>query len=174
MWRVEHKARKSGLHVGQVAPHLHGLIWDLEPTEDDRRWLADTWARIVGSGLEKAWLVTFHRKSWFMPDSWRGTLAYVSKYCAKVSDEPTAGRSWGYWWRELLPIKLVSDEIPQDSFHAVRRVLRAYIAKRTKGHRPPIYHRWQGLSAYLSEKAGARLVAWAWDVGWKTECYANT
>lgn len=168
LWRREMQARKSGQLVGAFAPHVHLLTWGLEPTEDDRRWLADTWCRIVGTGLEKHWLVTFHRKSWFMPDSWQGTMAYVSKYCAKVSNMVCVGRSWGWWWRELVPVTLISDEIPQDSFHAVRRVLRAYIGKRCKGRRPKIYHRWQGLSAYLSAAGGEKLVRWAWDVGWTT------
>jgi hypothetical protein len=167
LWRRETQVRKSGERIGEKAPHVHVLTWGIEPTEHDRRWLADTWSRIVGSGSEKHWLVTFHPKSWFMPESWRGTLAYVSKYCAKVSDEVCCGRSWGWWAPELLPVQLLSEEIPCDTFHAVRRVLRAYIAKRCKGHRPPIYHRWQGLTAYLSEPTGAKLVKWAWDVGWE-------
>jgi hypothetical protein len=169
LWRVEHKARKSGAFLGAVAPHVHFLCWRIEPAEADRRWLADTWTRIIKAKSEAAWKVTFHLKSWFMPDSWRGTLAYVAKYCAKVSDTEGGGRSWGYWRRELLPVELISDEIPQDSFHAVRRVLRAYIAKRCKGRRPPIYYKWQGLSVYLSEAGGEKLVRWAWDIGWSTE-----
>lgn len=167
LWRRELQTRKSGRWVGEKAPHFHLLTWGVEPTDEDRYWCADTWVRVVGSESAEHWQVTAHAKSWFMPDSWRGTLAYVSKYTAKVSDEVCAGRSWGWWSPGGLPVQLLSDEIPSDAFHAVRRVLRAYIGKRCKGHRPPIYHRWQGLSAYLSEAMGAKLVKWAWDIGWE-------
>lgn len=171
-WRIEHKARKSGLHVGLMAPHVHLLIWKLEPSAEDREWLADTWCRIVGSGSRAHWCVTRHDKSWLMPDSARGMGAYVSKYCAKVELGERCGRSWGWWRHELIPVKLLSEEIPVDAFHQVRRVLRRYIAKHTKkGQEPRLYHRWQGLSVYMAEVVGARLVAWAWNVGWRVDCY---
>jgi hypothetical protein len=173
LWRREMKARKSGLRKGEWAPHLHLLIWGVEPTLEDRQWFADTWVRITG-GEGQVWeskqhAVAVHPKSWLMPDSWRGTLAYVSKYCAKVAEGPGFGRSWGYWRRELLPVKLVSEEIPQDSRYAVRRVLASYI-RRKSGRRVKLYSRSQGLSAFLSQSTGEKLVAWAWrDAGWKVE-----
>ena len=54
LWRREYTDRKSGLHVGEYAPHLHLLVWGVEPTEEDRRWFAFTWCRITGS-VGQAW-----------------------------------------------------------------------------------------------------------------------
>lgn len=163
LWRRETQTRKSGSHRGDLAPHVHALVWGTVPTREDREWISRTWYEIVGSGEPK------HLRAgtqWFQPESWRGTLAYVSKYHAKLSDVPTVGRSWGYWWRELLPVKLISDEIPQDSFYPVRRVLRKYIERKT-GRRVRLRSRGQGVCAYLPEAVGVRLVRWAWDVGWQ-------
>jgi hypothetical protein len=172
LWRREYTDRKSGLRVGEYAPHLHLLVWGVEPTGEDRHWFALTWCRITGSvgqpWEEKQLNCASHEKSWFMADSWIGTLAYVSKYAAKVSDHPSRGRAWGWWRRELAPVKILSDEIPQDSFHAVRRVLRKYI-ERKSGRRVRVYRRWYGLTAYLEEWTGEKLVKWAWDVGWAVD-----
>ena len=164
LWRRENQIRKSGVHKGEPGPHVHGLAWDVEPGAEGLRWISENWYEVVGSGEEK------HRRAgtnWFQPESWRGVLAYVSKYFAKVEDVQVKGRSWGYWHRELLPVKLISEEIPVESFHPVRRVLRAYIARQT-GRKPRVRDRWSGLSAFLSERTGENLVAWARDIArWK-------
>lgn len=172
LWRREQARRKSGARKGELQPHVHLLTWNVEPTAADRVWLAETWTRIVGctdpEGRRKHEAVTVHRRSWFLPDSWAGVRAYVSKYCAKIGEEPCDGRSWGYWWRELLPVQLVSDEIPGDTFHPVRRVLRRYV-ERHSGRRVRLFTRWTGLTVFLSEATGAKLVRWAWEVGWRGE-----
>jgi hypothetical protein len=145
--------------------HWHtGEKWDGKTTD---RWLVETWTPIVGSGSEAHYKVTVHRDSWFLTDSWRGTLAYVSKYVAKVDTFTVCeGRSWGYWWRELrLPITLLSEEIPHDTFHAVRRIVRRYIERKT-GRRLPSPQRWSGITAYLAEATALKLIEWAWDIGW--------
>jgi hypothetical protein len=180
LWRREYQTRKSGAFVGEQVPHVHLLVWDsslptvwcrdrdgrwfLAAAEAERAWLAETWCRIVGAPEEtraKHEAVTRHPKSWLLPDSWRGTLAYVSKYVAKVNEVECEGRSWGYWWRELLPIELLSDEIPHETFHAMRRVLRRYVERQT-GRQFPVRAKWSGLTVFLSEATGAALVRWAW------------
>ena len=172
MWRREHKARKSGTHTGKVMPHLHLLLWGVEPTDEDREWFAQTWCRLTGSTGQpwegKHYAVTRHNRTWIMPESWRGTLAYVSKYLAKTEDGQVEGRTWGWWNRGLLPVNLLSEEIPQDAFHAVRRVLRRYIERHAK-RKVRIRSKGSGLTCYLSEHTGKQLVAWAWNIGWSTE-----
>lgn len=166
IWREEFKERKSGSHKGEWAPHFHLLEWGVRPTGDDLAWLSVTWFGIVASGDAK------HLRAgtrWEPIENWPHLLCYVSKYMAKLeefADIPEPGRAWGVWNRELLPIKLVSEEIPDDRFLAVRRVLRKYIERAS--HRK-VRHaaRWTGLTCYLREATGARLVDWAWGATWE-------
>lgn len=166
IWRQEFQDRKSGSHKGEWAPHFHLLEWGVQPTVEGRAWLSVTWFKIVASGDEK------HLRAgtrWEPIENWPHLLCYVSKYMAKLeefADIPEPGRAWGVWNRELLPIKLVSDEIPDDRFFAVRRVLRKYI-ERVSGRKITHAGRWTGLTCYLREATGARLVDWAWCGAWE-------
>jgi len=165
LWRRETQSRKSGVHLGEAAPHLHLLVWAVVPGNEDKEWVSRTWWEIVGSKEPK------HLRAgtqWVQPQSWPGVMAYVSKYHAKLSEIPAEGRSWGYWWRELLPVQLYRNEIPSDAFHALRRVLRRYI-ERKSGRRVQLRFRSQGLCAYMPEAVGVRLIRWAWEIGWTLE-----
>jgi hypothetical protein len=161
IWREEFKERRSGSHKGEWAPHLHLLEWGVEPTGEELAWLSRTWFTIVASGDEK------HLRAgtrWEPIANWPHLLCYVSKYVAKLeefADIPEPGRAWGVWNRELLPIKLVSEEIPDDRFFALRRVLRKYIERRS-GRKVRHAGCWTGLTCYLREATGVRLVDWAW------------
>lgn len=170
MWRIERKARKSGLFPGVYMPHVHLLTWHVEPSRADLEWLGRTWSRIVsapGDGQRKHYEVTRHHKSWFIPDSYRGVAAYVSKYCAKVDEAPAEGRCWGIWNKAALPISLDLEEIPQDAFHRMRRVLRRLAKERTGRDVLRPRGAMQGATVYVTEELGRKLVRWAWDVGWE-------
>lgn len=70
-WRIEWKARKSGLHEGKLFPHFHLLVWGLCEREIDSTWVVD---RETGQVLEE-------RENWEafvdLPDS-QLTLALVT------------------------------------------------------------------------------------------------
>ena len=162
LWRRENEARKSGTHQGQAGPHVHVLVWNLEPTRENQCWLSDNWFEVVGSGEEK------HRRAgtrWTRFNSWYQVRAYVSKYVAKVEELETEGRCWGWWNRELVPATLMSEEILRDAFYQVRRVLRRYLEKKT-GRRCRVRDRSSGLSVFLPDPWGRKLIAWAWDIAW--------
>jgi hypothetical protein len=168
IWRLEYARRKSGHHAGEWAPHFHLLVWGVHPTEGDLMWVSRVWFKIVGSEDEKH----LHAGTRWEPiREWRHLVAYVSKYMAKVDvGSPVAnpGRAWGVWNRELLPITLVSDEIPDDRFLAMRRVLRKYM-ERTRRRKVTHAGRWTGLTCYLLEHTGKRLVDWAWRGAWNDD-----
>jgi len=167
-WRKEYEERKSGAHVGEIMPHWHLMVFGVDPDDDDRAWFAATWSRIVGVAEEKVQRVAGHRKSWEQVRTWNGVNAYIAKYMAKISEHEVEGRCWGWWWKHLLPIQLISKEIPQDTFYPVRRVLRNYLSRVTgrKFHQGASWQAGVGLTVYLLEATGQRLVEWAWDIGW--------
>lgn len=120
LWAVEFKRRLSGQFVGQVMPHIHMIVFGVEPgalpldghllasdegkSDDALRlqgWLKETWAAIVGSGDEK-----HERRGADVVelDSRRKVFTYVAKYTGKewgaVVDTVTGevihtGRMWG-------------------------------------------------------------------------------
>jgi hypothetical protein len=49
-WRIEWKARKSGLHEGKLFPHFHLLVWGLLEREIDSTWICD---KETGADLEE-------------------------------------------------------------------------------------------------------------------------
>jgi len=135
VWRLERMPRKSGVHVGKLYPHFHLLVWgvlftkeELQPlsidqgTEvDDLRalqlWVSRSWFEVVGTGDEK------HLQAGTRCEkirSRRGVLWYVSKYIAKIEDDPGlskahisppsgesapgVGRWWGAVGRDNAPV----------------------------------------------------------------------
>jgi hypothetical protein len=103
IWKLEYIDRKSGQNVGKIAPHFHLLAWGAVYT-DMLNWLSSAWAGVVksedvrhvkaGTKLEKL-------------RSWRGVMAYASKYIAKVNVEELpegVGRFWGVVGRDNLPL----------------------------------------------------------------------
>lgn len=107
LWREGIEARKSGLRVGELAPHFHLLTFgvDVEKVKDwdiDRHWLpnADNGKKTVEFQLQK-WV----KENWFavnhvsdpqnevrgadvrLLDGRKAIFNYVSKYAAKVGGE---------------------------------------------------------------------------------------
>lgn len=101
VWRKEYQDRKSGLHVGDLFPHYHLVVWGVS-YERLRAWIAPAWWQSCGS------LSDDHLKSGTRVElcrTWRGTLWYISTYVAKcdVSPEFDTGRLWGFVGGENLP-----------------------------------------------------------------------
>jgi hypothetical protein len=101
VWRIEFKERLTGLNAGLIAPHYHLLVWGVSIT-DFRRFGDKAWHGVVGSGDKK------HLSAGVSSErirKWGGTMAYVSKYIAKVEAFPDGwtGRVWGVVGRADVP-----------------------------------------------------------------------
>lgn len=82
------------------APHIHILFG--KQVEVDRKWLAASWFRIVGSGDPKHYRVQCHKKQWQEVYSEDGCERYVAKYAHKTFQKvvpegfENVGRFWGH------------------------------------------------------------------------------
>lgn len=100
LWRMEPKKRKSGNNAGDVAPHFHLLIWNVE-YKNLRQWVPLNWFQVVGSGDERHKLAG---TSVERVRSSRGVMFYTAKYICKSDSYvmPGWGRYWGVVNREML------------------------------------------------------------------------
>lgn len=100
LWRMEPKVRKSGNSAGEIAPHFHLLIWNVD-YKTLRQWIPQNWYEIVGSKnmdhLMAGTRVERVRSS-------RGVMFYTAKYICKSDSYvmPGWGRYWGVVNRDLL------------------------------------------------------------------------
>lgn len=92
LWRLEPKQRKSGINAGEIAPHFHLLIWNVD-YKNLREWIPQNWYGVVGSGDEKH-LAAGTRVE--RVRSSRGVLFYTAKYICKSDSYVMAG--WGRYW----------------------------------------------------------------------------
>jgi hypothetical protein len=112
VWKLELKARKSGAHVGAIAPHYHlAVFWrrGQAPTlAAFRAWVAASWNAVAEPG-DAAHLAAgtnvVRARNTSGPDMGR-LLAYLSKYLGKMGSfalqdgdgQPMqTGRIWGVW-----------------------------------------------------------------------------
>jgi hypothetical protein len=115
IWKLE--PQKRG------APHYHLIVLNVPHVDKD--WLAQAWYEVVGSGDTK------HLRAGTRVESirtWRGCMAYASKYTAKVIEElpegwEKVGRMWGIIGRKNLPIAVVRFEVSKPQFLAIRDFL---------------------------------------------------
>lgn len=93
VWKLEFQRRG--------APHYHLLVWGVTYAEL-LPWVGPVWYKVVGSGDERH-LHAGTRVEWLR--SYRGAIAYASKYLAKVTQETiqNVGRWWGVVNRACLP-----------------------------------------------------------------------
>ena len=115
LWKVE--AQKRG------APHYHCLVFNVGYVS--HQWAAATWNRIVAGGPDHLKAGTEVRRV----RSWRGVMAYASKYFSKQSGgvELTGiGRHWGIVGRANLPVELVTLVASLDDFYRLRRAMARY------------------------------------------------
>jgi hypothetical protein len=100
LWRMEPKVRKSGNNAGEIAPHFHLLIWNVDYALL-RQWIPENWYQVVGSGDER------HLHAGTNVErvrSSRGVMFYTAKYICKSDSYimPGWGRYWGVVNRDLL------------------------------------------------------------------------
>ena len=92
IWKLEPKVRKTGQNQGNIAPHIHLLIYNV-PWTHLLYWLGRAWWEVVGSGdpdhLKAGTRVEAVR-------SVRGVLNYTAKYICKSESANLPG--WGRYW----------------------------------------------------------------------------
>lgn len=102
IWRVEEKVRKTGKNAGEIAPHLHFLVWGVKYAHL-RAFIPKAWFEIVGSGDRKHFRAGT-RVSYVR--SWRGVMSYASKYITKEEEYLATrmiGRRWGIVNKNSIP-----------------------------------------------------------------------
>ena len=108
---------------------------EIETEETLRAWFAVNWYEIVGSG-EPRHLAAGTRVE--AVRSVRGVMAYVSKYLAKVEDDPATeyesiGRCWGIMGRENLPwAEIVRMDLSPEQGVRLRRAASRYLKSMRK------------------------------------------
>jgi hypothetical protein len=152
VWRLEVKPRQTGDHVGELMPHFHFLVWNVDAIDVD--WLRASWTEIVGTGDTVR--VNVKRVS-----GWRGACSYLSKDIGKLgySDVPT-GRVWGVIGRAFLAIEIIAFDLTSREFYAMRRVLRGWLRRRLDKRIGWAKRRGNGLTCYIPYACGLRLCAW--------------
>lgn len=95
VWRMELKKRQTGLSAGEIVPHFHLLVFNLDvPVYQFRDWLAWAWNMIIDpKDLD-------HRVAGTQCDRIKNrkhAMRYVAKYCTKVNDDED-GQNWGRRW----------------------------------------------------------------------------
>jgi len=144
IWKLEYKARKTGLHVGVMFPHFHMLVWGLhdEYLYDLRQLVARMWwevcGKLSGDHLEAGTSVSRIK-------SYRGVFWYASKYMSKEVEEEVSevGRWWGVKGREHLPQAFchVIDFLEDGQYKKIIDWMAAYAGFPESEH-------WQGLAIF--------------------------
>lgn len=144
VWRLELKSRKSGENEGKVAPHYHLLLYGLMEQDgfnidEFRVWLSQAWFEVVGSNDER------HLRagtSCTVMESWRGSMAYASKYLGKKEGEflkgvaSGVGRHWGAYFRKDLPLaEKVVLKLTDKQAVKVIRLFRKFSGVRSRSYR---------------------------------------
>lgn len=130
-WRIEYQKRG--------APHFHLLVFGLSSPEILRETLPEAWTAVIGT---KATHHLARGCDVRASKGWRGVIAYLSKYLAKVADADApavehAGRWWGIENRAYLPVEPLEFRLLVGQGVKVRRwILRA--AGRRRRHSGPV------------------------------------
>ena len=143
IWRKEWTTRKSGDHIGCIAPHLHMIVRGVDQdVADFSRWLKGAWAEISGAASKGA----SARIDCQVAHSYKHAARYVSKYVAKLPDAEDesqiseffhkwageVGRHWGMrgeWdmtHSTILPVAAKQSII-------LKRLVRGWLRSRGKG-----------------------------------------
>lgn len=142
MWRVESKARKTGVQVGEAVGHVHLLIYGVPMQPGLKEYISESWYQVVGSGDVKHLRAGTRVEA---PRDWQRVNQYAAKlYAAKEGDAdpviPDVGRFWGFLAETLIPwaTAIVVALSFREGFRLLR-ALRSYVRaeRRAKGRHPP-------------------------------------
>jgi hypothetical protein len=123
-WRVEWKNRKSGIHEGKIAPHIHCMVFA------DLRLGMNTLSKLWGDAIGSAAPPVVHSCRVEAQD---GVVCYVAKYCGKPDDSlllecvsylSKLGRHYGWFRDRCIPWapRKVYYEVPHHLADWLRRV----------------------------------------------------
>jgi len=119
VWRMEFQKRG--------APHFHLLVWGVKfiPWV----WVARSWYEVVGSGDPRHFYAGTRVEA---VRSWRGVVAYASKYIAKEADhwEGWTGRVWGFGGRVPWAVRVVVERLPLGAVVDFMRLVRRGLGMR--------------------------------------------
>lgn len=112
IWRIEWEERKSGMYTGDLAPHLHLMVFNVRYISWQR--VRELWRQSIrrGSGVLKTWVKGIYNED--------GACRYLSKYVSKyrsldVSSYLNSGIKFGKHWdvcREgLIPLRPVEADV---------------------------------------------------------------
>jgi len=142
MWRIESKARKSGVQVGAAVGHIHLLLFGVPLQPGLKQYISESWYEVVGSGDERHLQAGTRVEA---PKNWERVSAYASKlYAAKEGDAdpviPDVGRFWGFLAEDAVPFAeaVVVVFSWREGFRLLR-ALRAWVRadRRKRGLSPP-------------------------------------
>lgn len=161
LWKLEFQVRKSGDFVGSLVPHLHLILFGVEPSvllssrdvyaslrRDAAKsadalllqgWVKASWAGVVASGSSE------HRRRGadvVELDSRRRAYSYIAKYAAKSLDvDFRTGRMWGVFNRAALPLgPVVRLLLNESEVVQLKRFLKRWL--RGRGRSGCRYGRW--------------------------------
>jgi hypothetical protein len=158
IWRLEYQNEKG---TKRGAPHYHLILFFCSSNsrvcniKRFQKWLSLAWFQVVGSGDTKHLAAGTQAQRM---RSWRGVIAYVSKYMAKVNQsgipdvmDDLPGRFWGIFGRSSMPVDKTEFFIPDDVFYSIRRIFRkVYETKRR--HKYRFTNNTFGMSLYLDSR----------------------
>lgn len=153
VWRLEYQARG--------APHYHLLVFGVPFIP--RAWVSDAWWEVCGRGTDA------HRRSGTNIErirSWRGVLAYASKYLAKLGAtvcDTSPGRFWGVIHGSAIRRCIITQEVCWVAWYQMRRLVWRYQARLaiTAGRRTALV----GNSVFMPAIDAMRLLSLAIDTG---------
>ncbi len=143
IWKLEYKKRKSGIHVGELYPHFHLLVWGLYDVDLEiiREFVRNAWWEVCGE-LSRQHFDAGTRVERLR--SYRGTMSYIAKYMGKEeANELSVGRWWGIKGRANLPLAqtIVIDFLRKEDYERVIDFM-AYYARLPRGE-------WQKLEIFI-------------------------
>ncbi len=153
VWRLEFQKRG--------APHFHLLAFIDATAAELYEFVSRSWYEACGK------ICPEHLRAGTNVQpvkSWRGVMAYASKYMGKletaIPGEVAPGRFWGVWSKELLPISV--EIIPLDHHQALRlrRIYRKFSGTRYRTQRILF-----GTTTFVRHETSNRLLAWLGIIG---------
>lgn len=126
VWKLEFQKRG--------APHYHLLVWGVEWIEL-LCFVPGAWYQVVGSGDERHFRAGTQVSK---VRSWRGVMAYASKYLGKLGSVPTdePGRFWGVFNAEAIPwAEMVDYAVTDKEAVKVLRLLRRMMKIKGRDYR---------------------------------------
>jgi hypothetical protein len=115
IWKLEFQKRG--------APHYHLLVWGVKYA-DLLEWVSSNWFHTVGSNDQKHLLAGTRVEK---IRSYKGVMAYASKYMTKEENKAGVGRFWGVIGRSNLPVaRMMRLNLSREETQILIRLMKRY------------------------------------------------